>query len=151
MVRRDRVGVERVQLVEILRVVRRRKAQEAIEATDDHERAADAEVAVEVDNTGHSEVRLVVAGAPGEVRIAQQDRTAGFRSTRRECPGVRTDVVGLLCVHVAGAASRAVPRRWIQQSLIRAMRRRSAANVEAGHVERAEAAFLPGTRPDEVR
>src|SRR5918999_253182 len=60
-VRRRRIDVERVDLVEVRRVVGRRPAQVAVEAADDAERTADAEVAVEVEHTRDRDVGLVVA------------------------------------------------------------------------------------------
>jgi hypothetical protein len=61
-----------------------------VEAADDDERAADAEVAIEIDNAGDGEMRLVVARGPGEMRIAQQDRAPGLRPVRRQRPRVRS-------------------------------------------------------------
>ena len=93
MVDRSRVGIQRVHLVQILCVVRRGPAQVLVEAANHRERATNAEVAVEIEDPGNRQVRLVVAGVPVEVRIAQQDRLARLRAARSQCPGVRPDVV----------------------------------------------------------
>ena len=90
-----RIGVERVDLREVAAVaVGRRPAEIPVEAADDDERTADAEIAVEVDDARHRQVRLVVAGRPRQMRISEQDRMARLRPARRERPRVRPVVRG---------------------------------------------------------
>ena len=114
VIRAHRVDVERVDLLQVGGVVGRRPAEVAIEAADDAERPADAEVAVEVEHARHGDVRLVVAGVPVEVRIAQEDRLAGLGAARRERPrvGALLDRIGLLAFRrLAGGLAPGAPDR----------------------------------------
>src|SRR2546423_14008907 len=96
------IGVERVDLPEDRIVVRGRPAEPRIESADDRERAADAEIAVEIELVGNDDVGFVVAGGPGEMRIAEENGVTRRGTTRRECPCVGA-VVGIRARRGGGA------------------------------------------------
>ncbi len=87
-----RVRRQGVDLVQVRVVVRRRPPQALVEPADDPERAAEPEVTVEVDDAGHRDVGLVVAGVPGEVRVPDQDRVTRLRPRGGQGPRVRPHV-----------------------------------------------------------
>src|SRR5690606_26148632 len=89
VVRARGIDVERVDLVQVRRVVRRRPPEVLVEAAHNPERAADPEVAVEVQLARDRDVRLVVPGRPGEVGVPHQDRPPGPGPARPERPDVR--------------------------------------------------------------
>ena len=88
------VGIEGqgVDLVQVRGVVRGAPAQVTIEPADGTKGPAHPEVAVEVQRSRHGHVGLVVAGAPGEVRVADQDGAPGGGTLRRQRPGVRSGI-----------------------------------------------------------
>ncbi len=63
-----------------------------VEAAHRRERASGAEVAVEIDDARHGELRLVIPSIPGQMRVAHQDGIAGRGSRRCKRPRVRARI-----------------------------------------------------------
>src|SRR5688572_31979978 len=92
MIRGLRVYIESIELVQVLRVIRRGPPEVPIKSTDHRKRPADSEVAVEIDHARHGHMCFVVSGGPLQVRVTKQDRLSGLCSTRCERPRIRTVV-----------------------------------------------------------
>ena len=92
MIGRFRIFIERVDLVKILGVVRSREPEILVESADDGERAADPEVAVEIDDALHGHMRFVIPRGPLQMRITKQYRLPRLSPARCECPCIRTVV-----------------------------------------------------------
>src|SRR5687767_15724278 len=115
VIRQRRVYVERVDLIEIGCIVRRRPSEVTVETANDAERPADAKVAVEIHHPGNGDVRLVIPGGPRQMRVAQENRATRPGAGGGERPRVRSllDGIGRLVggwSDVAGLPSPALAR-----------------------------------------